>query len=192
MVDPSHRVAAAVLAAGGSRRFGSEPKQTAHFRGRSLVSWAVEAALDSAAFDVVFVVEGAVDLAGEVPQDVVLLDNPDWADGQATSLAVAVRAAEVGGFEALVVGLADQPFVGPEAWRAVATAVAPAPIVVATYEGRRGNPVRLSRAVWPDLPVRGDEGARRLMAGRPELVGEVACPGSADDIDTVEDLDRWS
>ena len=89
-------------------------------------------------------------------------------------------------------GLGDQPFVGPEAWAAVATATGPEPIVVATYEGRRGNPVRLDREIWDELPTSGDEGARRLMTRRPELVGEVACPGNAADIDTQEELDRWS
>ena len=107
-------------------------------------------------------------------------------------MGVAIQAARVGGFDALVVGLADQPFVGPDDWRAVAVAEAPEPIVAASYEGRRGNPVRLAREVWADLPTTGDEGARRLMAARPDLVAEVACPGDAVDIDTREDLDRWS
>jgi CTP:molybdopterin cytidylyltransferase MocA len=185
-------VAAAILAAGGSSRFEDGPKQLAELRGRPLVTSAVEAALAAGVFDVVFVVGGAVDLSAVVPAEALLLENPAWAEGQATSLAVAVRAAEVGGFDALVVGLADQPFVGPDDWRAVAVAEAPEPIVAASYEGRRGNPVRLAREVWPDLPTTGDEGARRLMAARPDLVAEVACPGDAVDIDTREDLDRWS
>jgi len=192
MADPSRRVAAAVLAAGSSSRFGTDPKQLAPFRGRPLVSWAVEAAVDAGVFDVVFVVAGAVDLSPALPAEVLLVENPAWGDGQATSLAAAVHAARVGGFDALVVGLGDQPFVGPEAWRAVATSDLTEPIVAASYEGRRGNPVRLGREVWDELPTSGDEGARTLMARRPELVGEVACPGNAADIDTQEELDRWS
>ncbi len=192
MLPPPSRLAAAVLAAGGSSRFAGAAKQIVPFRGRPLARWAIEAALDAAVFEVVFVVGGAVDLAAALPEGAVLLENPEWAEGQATSLAVAVHAARVGGFDALVVGLADQPFVGPDSWRAVATAPAREPIVVATYEGRRGNPVRLAREVWDDLPRSGDVGARQLMARRPDLVGEVACPGSATDIDTQEELDRWS
>jgi molybdenum cofactor cytidylyltransferase len=185
-------VAAAVLAAGGSSRFEDGPKQLAPLRGRALVTHAVEAAVGAEVFAAVFVVTGAADLAGVLPGGVIVLDNPRWAEGQATSLAVAVHAATVGGFDALVVGLADQPFVGAEAWRRVATADVARPIAVATFGGQRGNPVRLDRDVWPLLAEAGDEGARTLMRERPELVGEVACPGDALDIDTVEDLDRWS
>lgn len=191
MGERSH-VAAAVLAAGGSSRFEGGPKQLTSFRGRPMVTSAVEAALAAGTFDVVFVVGGAVDLSPAVPVGALLLENPQWADGQATSLAVAVKAAEVGGFDALVVGLADQPFVGPDDWRIVALADVTEPIVAASYEGRRGNPVRLARSIWSELPREGDEGARRLMASRPDLVAEVACPGDAVDIDTREDLDRWS
>ena len=118
--------------------------------------------------------------------------TPDWADGQATSLAVAVHAARVGGFDAIVVGLADQPFVGADAWRSLARATAERPVLVASYGGHRGNPVRLDADIWPLLPDTGDEGARVLMRERPELVGEVACAGDGLDIDTVEDLERWS
>jgi molybdenum cofactor cytidylyltransferase len=191
-VAPPELVAGAVLAAGGSSRFAAGPKQLAQLRGRSLVSTAVAAAVEADVLAVVFVVAGATDLSAVVAPEAVLLDNPGWTRGIATSLAVAVHAADVAGMDALVVGLADQPFVGPEAWRAVASADVGRPIVAASYAGRRGNPVRLDREVWPLLPTDGDDGARTLMRGRPELVGEVPCPGDAVDIDTVEDLDQWT
>jgi CTP:molybdopterin cytidylyltransferase MocA len=187
-------VAAVVLAAGGGTRFeaadGSH-KLLAPFRGRPLVTWAVASALASHVGPVA-VVEGAVALGEVLPADVVVLPNPAWAEGQATSVGVAVAWARSLGAEAVVIGLGDQPLLAPSAWRAVAAAPASLPIAVATYDGRRGNPVRLGSAVWERLSFVGDEGARELMRRQPELVGTVACEGSPADVDTVEDLEQWS
>jgi CTP:molybdopterin cytidylyltransferase MocA len=181
-------VAAVVLAAGGGRRFaGPAHKLLADFRGRPLVSWAIAAAMGAGLHETI-VVSGAVDLDGVIPDGVTRLHNPHWASGLASSLRLALTAAEH--HDAVVVGLGDQPLVESAAWRAVAGA--DAPIAVATYHGQRRNPVRLARSVWPLLPVEGDEGARTIMREHPELVAEVACPGEPADVDTLEDLARWS
>lgn len=188
-------VAGVVLAAGAGRRFaasgGQGHKLLTVLDGRPVIDH-VLSAVRAAGFDEVLLVEGAVDLAAHTPEGVTLLCNERWAEGIATSVHVAVAHAMAAGHDAVVIGLADQPGVTPDAWRAVAAAPDEPPIAVAVYDGRRGNPVRLAAAVWPRLPKTGDEGARSLMRGRPELVREVPCTGQAWDVDTVEDLDRWS
>lgn len=188
-------VGAVVLAAGGGSRFvGPEHKLLTAFGERPLVVWAVEAA-HAAGLDETVVVWGAVDLAGlDLPDGITLLHNPRWAEGLATSLEVALTHAGCRDWEAVVVGLGDQPLVPAAAWRAVAAT--PAPVVVATYGGHRGHPVRLARSVWPYLPTTGDAGARSLLVdpNRPVREVAIACqeagPEPPADIDTVEDLGR--
>ncbi len=94
--------------------------------------------------------------------------------------------------EAMVVGLGDQPFIPPQTWAAVADAPVEQQIVVATYGGLRRNPVRIAAGLWKEIPRTGDEGARPLLRKRAELVHELPCNGDPADIDTVEDLLRWS
>ena len=187
---------ALVLAAGGGSRFdGPTHKLRAEIGANSVAALAVRHALDARIGPVV-VVTGAVDLRAELG-DVVrdgdpsldVVDHAAWAEGQATSLRRGVAEAMRRDVDAIVVGLADQPFIDPVAWRLVAAS--DAPIAIATYAGRRRNPVRLHRSVWPLLPESGDEGARSVIRLHPELVEEVPCPGSPADIDTLEDLASW-
>ncbi|MDQ1391201.1 MAG: molybdenum cofactor cytidylyltransferase [Acidimicrobiaceae bacterium] len=200
----SERIAVVLAAGAGSRFEGETHKLLAPFRGRPLVTWALEHAL-AAGLDRTWVVTGAVDLAaaGVVPPGVEVLVNERWAEGQATSLQVAVAAARPTPAGCLVVGLGDQPLISAEAWQAVAapaaagrptaaagrtTAAAARPMAVATYGGRRRNPVRIDRECWDLLPTEGDEGARVLLRQRPDLVMEVPCESDPADVDTVADL----
>ena len=179
---------AILLGAGQGKRFvAPSHKLTAVLGDRPVYQWALHA-LATAGFAHVVVVTGAVWL--DLPDWVIHAPNPNWADGQASSLQRGIAIATELEVRAVVVGLADQPFVTTEAWRSVAAS--PHPIAVATYAGRRSNPVRLHHSVWSLLPTEADHGARILMQSRPDLVGEVACQGSPADIDTMEDLQRWN
>jgi len=181
------RVAGLILAAGGASRFGGDGHKLVQLvGGRPLVTWSVEAAL-GAGLGAVVVVEGAIPLGPLLPAGVVVVANPAWRRGQAGSLQVGLSWCDEEGWPAVVVGLGDQPLVTSTAWRAVA-ACSVAPIVVATYGGRRRNPVRLDRSVWGLLPTAGDEGARGVMVAHPEMVAEVACEGDPLDVDTLGDL----
>lgn len=180
-----------VLAAGQGIRFtGSTHKLLTTLYGEPLVIHAIRAAT-SAGLDHVLVVTGSVDLAAVLPPDVEEVANPRWAEGQATSLLAGVRRAAELDCRAVVVGLGDQPFVDAADWRAVAAADR-TPLAAAAWDGHLGPPVRIAAECWPELPTVGDAGARRLLASRPELVTAVPCAGRPDDIDTAEDLARWS
>lgn len=186
-----------LLAAGAGTRFaGDGHKLSAHLHstGEKPGATIIERALlrvIAADIGPVVVVTGAV--ADVVPSglvgEVTIRHNDRWAEGQITSVRAGLGAARELGATAVVVGLADQPFIDADAWRDVAAA--DGPIVVATYGGRRGNPVKLDSTIWDLLPHDGDEGARALMRVRPDLIREVPCTGSPADIDTEEDLRRW-
>ena len=185
-------VAIAVLAAGRGSRFGGDvPKPLLELRGRPLMSWALDAATTSGLRPVVLVVGhhgGAV--ARVAPEGVVVVRSRRWRRGIARSLRAALEAlepwAQVG---AVAVGLADQPLVGPDAYRRLAGAYRDgASLAMATYHGQRRNPVLLARTMWAQArELDGDEGARVLMDDK---AVEVDCTdtGSAADVDTLDDL----
>ncbi len=133
---------------------------------------------------------GEVRAALPADRDVVVVENPEWEEGIASSLRAALTAlVPMTDVDAVAIGLADQPLVGSEAYQRVAAL--DGDLVVPRYDGQPGNPVKLARSLWPEaLELRGDVGARSLMRDR--VVGWVDCTdtGSAADVDTLEDLER--
>jgi nicotine blue oxidoreductase len=124
--------------------------------------------------------------------------NPDWHTGMASSLraGLAALAAMPDPPGAAIVGLVDQPGIGPEVVRRLIGAYeAGARIAVATYGGEQRNPVLFARATWSDVAasVTGDRGARDYLAARGDDVTEVECGDVADpaDLDTAEDVAAW-
>ena len=121
--------------------------------------------------------------------EVEIVENPEWQEGIASSLrAVLTALTPRSDVDALCVGLADQPLVGAEAYRRVAKA--DGELVVPTYDGRPGNPVKLARSLWHEASeLRGDVGARALARDRAVRI-DCTGTGSAADVDTLEDLER--
>jgi len=186
-------VAIAILAAGrGTRLGGDDAKPLVLLHDRPLVTWALGAAVASGLHPV-WLVTGyrGRDVAAAAPQGVDIAYNRRWRRGIASSLQTALAAiAPYARVDAVCIGLADQPQVGPEAYRRLAGAHADgASLAVATYGGVRGNPVLIARSLWREAnQLEGDVGARQLMQ-RHEVV-EVPCDGTgtAIDVDTPEDL----
>ena len=180
-----------VLAAGAGRRFGS-PKQLADLGGVPLLQHAIDAMLAVPALDRVVVVLGS--FAEEIAAAVKFASAepvvcPEWDEGMAASLRCGV--AELAGADWVVVTLGDMPGVTPEAIEAVIAALGPdVDAVRAEYGGQFGHPVALSRSLLDRVGgLRGDVGARELLADarvRPVEALHLARP---DDVDTPEELE---
>lgn len=182
------RVSAVLLAAGAGSRFeAGVHKLRADLCGTPILSWSLAAVVD-AEFDEIFVVTGDDDFGDLLPESVRRVPCERWAEGQAHSLRAGVEAADAVGAGAIVVGLADQPLVGSDTWRALCEADS-TPIVASNFAGKRRPPMRLEASVWSRLPTSGDAGARDLIRAHPDLVSDIVSAGHPGDVDTEEGLD---
>jgi molybdenum cofactor cytidylyltransferase len=187
------RVAAAVLAAGrGSRLVGDTPKPLIQLANRPLVTWALDAVRANDLSPVLLVVgRHAHAIGAAAPASVTIVHASRWHEGIAHSLHAALDVlepyAQVG---AACIGLADQPLVGSDAYRRLASAhAAGASLAVATYDGVRRNPVLLARELWDEArALQGDVGARALMDVHDVIEVDCTSTGIAADVDTIEDL----
>jgi len=186
-------IAAVVLAAGFARRMGRQ-KLLLEFEGKAVVRWSVEAVLSHVADCVV--VTGQDDagvratLSGLAVRYAV---NARPQDGQGSSIAVGIAALKPWTSAAVIV-LGDQLRTPADVLPALLTAHARShkSVVVPSYRGTRGTPVLFGSDVFPELrALRGDEGARAVVAARPERVEvvplDIAMPA---DVDTPEDFAR--
>jgi molybdenum cofactor cytidylyltransferase len=164
---PPASVAGIVLAAGGASRFG-EPKQLLLWEGKTLVRHVAEKAVRAALSSVIVVggehisaLRGALD---GLP--VSLVHNPDWRQGQSSSVRVGVGAVSPSETGALIL-LADQPQVPVELIVELKArhAATHADIVAPRLHGRRANPVLWHRRTFDDLAsLSGDVGGRVLFS----------------------------
>jgi CTP:molybdopterin cytidylyltransferase MocA len=188
------RAAAVILAAGKARRFGAA-KQLALLDGRPLLQHALDATLAVPALDDVVLVLGARADAVAAAVDVGrgrIVRSDHWAEGMAASLQAGVAA--VGDADVVLVLLGDQPRVTAAVIdRVLAHAQATGDAFVAAraaYDGRPGHPVALGPDLLSLVPtLRGDAGARDLLATREVHLVEAGDLGDGTDVDTPEELE---
>jgi molybdenum cofactor cytidylyltransferase len=123
--------------------------------------------------------------------------NPDFAQGMAGSIIAGIEALP-GDVAAALICLGDMPAIEATeikrlmaAFDADGTAAICAPIA----QGRRGNPVLFARRFFPELlALRGDSGAKSVIAAHGDVVAEVPMAGSGTlvDLDTNEEIAGFS
>ncbi|MEF8872271.1 MAG: nucleotidyltransferase family protein [Haloarculaceae archaeon] len=196
--DGGPQIGAILLAAGQSTRFESGNKLLAPVDGTPIVRHAAETLLDAAVADVVVIVgqddEAVRNALSGLP--VSFRVNPDYAEGQSTSVRVGVETARERDWDAAVFALGDMPFVDPSSVDALLDRYASGDvsIVAAAYDGKRGNPVLFDSTHYETLAdVTGDVGGRHLIETREDTVlVETDDPGVVRDIDDEADLAKYT
>ena len=193
---------AIVLAAGDSTRMGSPKALLPDGAGRVFITRILHT-LAAAGVSDVTIVTGALHarivhaIAADVPRHTLVrfARNPDPSRGQLSSMLTGLDVADAAGVDAVMVTLADVPFVDPATVRAVLDRfrVTRAPIVRPARGERHGHPVLFARTLFHELR-NADEtlGAKTVVrAHAAEIVNvDVEDHGSLLDVDTHDEYQR--
>lgn len=185
------KIAALILAAGLSRRFGADHKLLADLEGKPVIRHVVEAVLASSARPVILVTghRAAEVEAAAGPGELTIVANPAHAEGLSSSLQAGLRALPPG-IDGVLVCLGDMPDIRPEALEKLIAAFNPTEgraICLPVHNGKRGNPALWGAQFLPDLlRLEGDAGARSLLVPHADWICEVPVddPGILQDYDT--------
>lgn len=180
------RVAAVILAAGASSRFGS-PKQLAPFGDGTMLDAVIGTARGAALDPVVVVAPGALPL----PANVLRVPNDEPAEGLSRSLRLGLSAVPAG--SAAVVLLGDQPTITAAQLMRLLAARGSKPMVATSADGILAPPVLLERSAFVLAEeAEGDRGLRDLLRSRPNDVAQVEEIRHAPDVDEPADLDAMA
>lgn len=185
-------IAAIILAAGASTRFG-QPKQLLDWDGQPLLAHVTRVALASQAWPVLVVLGYQAEEIGQAITGlpVEIIHNPHWSQGLSTSVRAGLKALPNHVAGVLMIQ-ADQPYLTPALLNGLMArfAASDADVVAPFHQGLRGTPVLFGRPLFEDLgAIQGDKGGRDLIACHADRLArfEVDDPNVFQDIDTLGD-----
>lgn len=187
-------LAALVLAAGGSSRYG-RCKQLVEVNGVSLVCSAVAKLAPLLPPERIGVVVGADWEAVSralAEWRVNIVRNPQWRQGLASSLKAGINSLQPDCAAALIT-LCDQPLVSSQSLRQLLNlwAERPTRISAARFAGAVGAPAVFPRDLYPELlELEGDAGAKSVLARHSERLVALSIPEAEFDLDTPADLEK--
>lgn len=189
-------IAGVLLAAGTSSRFGAENKLLADVAGEPIVRRAARTPADAGLAPRVAVVGHEADRVASAVAGLGFetVRNPDYEDGQATSVEAGVSALDGTGVDAAVFALGDAPSVAPATVRKLVAAyrAGRGTALAAACDGERGNPVLFDARYFDQLAgVTGDVGGRAVLLGSDDAaLVETGDPGVRFDVDRPGDLEE--
>ena len=188
------RPAVIVLAAGEGSRFdgpGHKLEQRLGPGGETLLARTLRHAIETELRVVVVCSERLAPMVHNTmaARDTVIIPTERRNQGMGVSIAAGVEAS--GDANGWVILPGDMPLIQPATMLAVADALQLYPVAYAQHRGRRGHPVGFSAELYSELiALKGDEGARRVVARYPAEGIELDDAGTLLDIDTRADLQR--
>ena len=193
-------IIAVILSAGESSRMG-RPKALLPIDGVRLIEKIVTALRSTRVGEIIAVLGHNAEEMREKISDlpVTIVVNPEYKQGQLSSLITAIRSIQSGensqSVDGILVHLVDHPYINAKLVDLMIDRFEQTKklIVVPRHQGRRGHPVIFSRALFPELlaaPV--DQGAKTVVHAHRDQTLEIDTDdaGVTIDIDTPDEYQK--
>ncbi len=189
-------IGAVILAAGESKRLGT-PKQLLQYKNKTLLHHIIESALNSKCQKTIVVIgayaEKVKKHVNKLPIDII--ENQNWKEGKASSIRMGLKTltSQTDNVNAAIFLACDQPFISSDVIDCIIETYkkTKSAIVASKYADTTGVPALFDRKYFSEiLALKGDQGAKAIIASYHEQVATISFQKGAIDIDTIEDLNQ--